>query len=117
MENAKKSDTYEPTLLDVLEAVQSGFKNVEERFEKVDERFDKIDERFDRVENRMTAVERRVGTVETTLEEMSVTLKSIEQAVDKDAEAIVNHEGRVSHLEKLSGIVSVPVAHLAGLES
>lgn len=109
MENVKKSNEFEPTLLDVLEAVQTGFGKMEEKFEQVDDRFDKIDVRFDKLE-------KRVGAVEITLEGMKETLESIEHAVDKDAEAIINHEDRVSHLEKLGGITSVPAAHLVGLE-
>ena len=46
MEKMKKSNECEPTLTDVLEAVQGGFQKMEERFEKVDERFDGVDERF-----------------------------------------------------------------------
>ena len=124
MEDTKKVNEYEPTLLDVLQAVQGGFQKMEERFDGVDERFDKVEGGLEKVEtklgeveNRMTGVERRVGAIEVTLDEMQGTLESIEQAVDKDAEAVVNHEDRISHLENLGGIVSVPVAHFAGLES
>ena len=113
MGNAKKSNEFEPTLMDVLDAVQTGFTKMEE---KMEERFDKVDEQLGNVENRVTAVERRVGTIEVTLEDMKETLESIEHAIDKDAEAVVNHESRISHLEKLSGIETIPVAHLANLE-
>lgn len=106
MENMQKPSDYEPTLTDVLEAVQTGFGKMEE----------KMEEKFDDLGYRVTAVEKRVGAVEVTLEDMKGTLENIEHAVDKDSEAIVNHEDRVSHLEKLSGIASVPVKHLVGLE-
>lgn len=104
--NAKNSSEYEPTLLDVLGAVQTGFVKMEE----------KMEEKFDDLGYRVTAVEKRVGAVEVTLEEMKGTLDGIAKAVDKDAEAIVNHENRISQLEKLNSIVSVPVKHLANLE-
>jgi chromosome segregation ATPase len=90
MENTKKSNEYEPTLLDVLEAVQTGFTKMEE----------KMEEKFDDLGYRVTAVEKRVGAVEVTLEGMKETLESIERAVDKDAVTVVNHEHRIEHLEK-----------------
>jgi len=75
---------FEPTLLDVLEAVQGGFQKMEE----------KIEEKFDDLGYRVTTVEKRVGSIEITLESMKETLESIEHAVDKDAEEVVNHENR-----------------------
>lgn len=114
METTKKSSEFEPTLLDVLEAVQGGFAKVDKKFEKVDQQFRELTEELG---GRMTAIERRVGAIEVTLEGMRETLESIEHAVDKDAEVVVNHESRISHIEKLNGIVSVPVKHLAGLEA
>ncbi|MEK7086444.1 MAG: hypothetical protein AAB951_01505 [Patescibacteria group bacterium] len=41
MENTKKSSEFEPTLLDVLEAVQTGFTKMEKRFEKVEKQLDR----------------------------------------------------------------------------
>lgn len=99
--------TLAVSVQDLTEAVQGGFQKMEEKMEKG----------FNDLGYRVTAVEKRVGTIETTLESMQETLESIEHAVDKDAEAVVNHESRISHLEKINNIVSVPVAHLAGIES
>jgi len=94
MEDAKKSNEYEPTLLDVLDAVQNGFTKMEDRFTEMGGRFDDLG-------YRVTAVEKRVGDVENTLEEMKGTLESIEHAVDKDAVTIVDHEHRIVHLEEV----------------
>jgi len=88
---AGKSNEFEPTLLDVLEAVQSGFQKMEE----------KMEEKFDDLGYRVTAVEKRVGAVETTLEEMRGTLKGVERAVDKDALTVVDHTRRIVRLEKV----------------
>ena len=92
--NTKNSKEYEPTLSDVLEAVQTGFTKVDERFEQVDVRFDKMDERFDKLE-------KRTGSIENTLEDMKETLGGIERAVDKDAVTVLDHERRIRHLEKV----------------
>lgn len=89
---AKRLNKYEPTLSDVLEAVQTGFARVDDRFEQVNARFDAVDERFDRLE-------RRAGSLENTVEDMKETLGGVAHAVDKDAIAILNHERRI-RLEK-----------------
>ncbi len=96
----KKSSSYEPTLLDVLGAVQTGFAKVDERFDQVDNRLDAVENRLGEVEYRGTAVERRVGSVEETLEDMKITLNGVARAVDKDTLTIMNHERRIRHLEK-----------------
>lgn len=90
MENTKKSSEFEPTLLDVLEAVQGGFQKMEEKMENG----------FNDLGYRVTAVEKRVGDVENTLEDMRKTLEGVERAVDKDAVTIVNHGRRIVRLEK-----------------
>jgi len=93
MKSTGNSNEYEPTLLDVLEAVQSGFQKMEGRFGEMGERFNDLG-------SRVTAVEKRVGTVEVTLEEMAGTLSGIEHAVDKDAVTIVDHGRRIARLEE-----------------
>ena len=107
VKSLKKSSSYEPTLSDVLGAVQTGFVKVDERFDQVDDRFDIVEGRLDRVENklgeveyRMTAVEKRVGSLEETVEDMKDTLTGVARAVDKDTLTIMNHERRIRHLEK-----------------
>ena len=90
MEDMKKSGEFEPTILDVLEAVQSGFT--------------KMEERFDDLGYRVTAVEKRTGAVETTLEEMKETLDGVARAVDKDAVTIIDHTRRIVHLEEISAV-------------
>jgi len=100
MGKAKKLGEFEPTLSDVLEAVQTGFGEMEERFNGVGERFNKVENKIGDVENRMTAVEKRLGAVGNTLEDMRETLKGVERAVDKDAVTIISHGRRIAHLEK-----------------
>lgn len=95
--NEKTSGEYEPTLLDVLEAVQTGFMKMEEKMEA---RFDGVDERLEAIDYRVTAVEKRTGALEIVTEDMKETLEGVARAVDKDARAIVNHEHRIKHLEK-----------------
>lgn len=101
---AGKSNEFEPTLMDVLEAVQTGFTKMEKRFDGVDERLDKVETRLGEVEGRMTAVEKRTGNLETAIEDMSKTLEGVERAVDTDAVTIVDHGRRIVHLEKICAV-------------
>lgn len=89
----KNSSSYEPTLSDVLGAVQTGFA-------KVEKRFDHADERFDAIEYRVMAVEKRTGSLEEKVEDVKDTLNGVARAGDKDTLTIMNHERRIRHLEK-----------------
>lgn len=98
MKNAQKSDTYEPTLSDVLEAVQTGFAKVDERFAKVDERFDRhehilttlvegqqnlreiLSERTTAIDSRLSKVQNRIEDIVDVLEKASKSVPSIDVA-------------------------------------
>lgn len=95
----KQRDGYEPTISEVLEAVQTGFA-------KVDGRFEQVDGRFGELEYRMMAIEKRTGAVENTLEEVKETLNGIARAVDKDAIAILDHEHRISIVERTAPLAA-----------
>lgn len=130
MKRAKKSKTSkEPTISDVMGAVQdlaevmqTGFEKVEDRFGDLELRMDVADagfsgmnERMDGIDARLGDVQRKLAKVENKVEDIQDDLTSALQASDNDGSAILNHEHRISHLEKLGGIKSVPAKHLAGL--
>ena len=103
----KKSSEYEPTIADVLGAVQLGFSKVDDRFDKVDDRFSKVDIRFDKIEGslddlgyRVTALEKRTGSLENAVEDMKETLDGVARAVDKDTLVVLDHGRRIRRLEK-----------------
>lgn len=132
--SAKKSkENKEPTLTDVMGslqdltgAVQTGFAKVEERFEMNEERLRHIEQRIDtrskstndRIDNidaRLGVLQRGQVKIESHIGDIQDDLASALQATDNDGSAILNHEHRISHLEKLGGIKSVPAKHLVGL--
>ena len=134
MKKVKKfKASKEPTLTNVMsavqdltEAMQTGFAKVEERmddeFGQVSGRFEKIERGIrslqagqDNLTERVGDVHRRAVNLEHRVEDIRDTLADITKAEEKDAEATINHEFRISHLEKLGGIKSVPSKHLAGL--
>lgn len=135
MKSVKKSKmTKEPTVSDVMgavqdltEAMQAGFTKVEER---INDEFGQVGGRFERIERSIRTfhagqenlaetindTHRRVVNLEHRVEDVRETLSDITEAEEKDAEATINHEFRISHLEKIGGVKSVPPKHLAGLE-
>ena len=89
----KKSNSYEPTLSDVLGAVQTGFA-------KNDNQHDEIKNGLNDLAYRVTELEKRTGSLEETVGDMKDTLNGVARAVDKDTLTIMNHERRIRHLEK-----------------
>jgi len=75
-----------------------------------------VNERIDGVDARLGDVQRKLTKIENRVENIQDDLTSALHAADNDGSAILNHEHRISHLEKLGGIKSVPAKHLAGLE-
>ena len=101
MKKVKKSKTIkEPTLTNVMGAVQDLTEAVQAGFAKVDSKFDNTGVQFDEVKYRITALEKRTGSLENSVEDMKDTLNGVARAVDKDALVIMNHERRIRHLEK-----------------
>ncbi|MHB8914063.1 MAG: hypothetical protein ACYC4I_03600 [Minisyncoccota bacterium] len=130
----KNMNGNEPAIADVMsavrgltEAVQSGFAKVHER---INDEFAQVSDRFEKVERGVRAlqtgqnnltervgdIQRRVVNLEHRVEDVRESLADILRAEEKDAEATINHEFRISYLEQLSGIKSVPAEHLANLE-
>ncbi|MFA5942165.1 MAG: hypothetical protein WC798_00620 [Candidatus Paceibacterota bacterium] len=96
MENTKNPSEYEPTLLDVLQAVQEGFQKMEGRFDGVDERFARNDvshaslfemqkqtlellnERTSAIDERLSKTQRRVEDIVDVLEKASKKMPSFD---------------------------------------
>jgi len=135
MKRVKKLKTNkELTLTNVMSAVHHLTEVVQIGFAKVqkcmDDEFAQVSERFEKIERGVRAlqtgqenltervgdVHRRVVNLEYRVEDVRESLADIIKAEEKDAEATINHEHRISHLEKLGGIKSSPSKHLAELE-
>ena len=84
-------------------------KEVHEALTVMNERMDGIDARL---EDLQTGQKKLVNQVADIQDDLTSALS----ASDNDGSAILNHEHRISHLEKLGGITSIPASHLAGLE-
>lgn len=107
VKSLKKSNKHEPTVSDVMDAVQkfSGrFDTLEgsaqDLTEAVQTGFAKVEKRFDQVDERFNRLERRTGSLENSVEEMKETLDGVARAVDKDAVTVLNYGHRIRHLGK-----------------
>lgn len=120
MKKARESKFSEPTLGEFFDFVKEKFETTETRFghleQRMDMRFAGVNERMDGIDARLGDVQRKLSKVESKVEDIQDDLTSALHASDNDGSAILNHEHRISHLEKLGGIKSVPPKHLAGLE-
>ncbi len=112
MKKVKKLKAGEPTLGEVLAVMNERFTIVEKR---IDQRFGTMNERSDSIDARLGDVQRKLTNVESRVEDIQDDLTSALHATGNDGLAILNHEHRISHLEKLGGIKSIPAKHLAGL--
>lgn len=112
MKKVEKSKTAEPTLGEVLAVMNERFTLVENR---IDQRSGAVNERIDSVDARLGVLQRGQAKIDNTLGDIQDDLAAALHAADNDGSAILNHEHRISHLEKLGGIKSVPAKHLAGL--
>ena len=117
----------DPTLGEFFDFVKEKFEMTEEKFVSMEQRFvhleQRIDVRFKGVNDRMDSIDACLGVLqrdsvkmENRLGDIQDDLASALHASDNDGSAILNHERRIAHLEKLGGIKSVPPKHLAGLK-
>ncbi len=113
MKQATKSKAIkEPTLGEVLGVMNERFSLVEAR---IDQKFEIMTERSNSLDARMGDMQRSQAKLANQVADIQDDLASALHATDNDGSAIMNHEHRVSHLEKLNGIKSVPAKHLADL--
>ena len=123
MKKATKNSAEEPTLGEVLAVMNERFSLVEssfnDRFDLVEERFDQrfvvLNDCTDNMDARLGDIQHKLGKTMITVEDIKDELAAALRAADDDGTAIVNHERRITHLEELSGLESVPAPHLANL--
>ena len=109
----KPKGIKEPTLGEVLTVMNERFTLVENR---IDQRFGMTNERIDNIDVRLGELQHGQAKLVNQVADIQDDLASALSASDNDGSAILNHEHRISHLEKLGGIASIPAKHLAGLK-
>ena len=110
MEKEKNIDTKTDEL---AQMVAQGFTETQKEMRDV---LAVMNERMDGVDARLGDLQRGQAKLVNQVADIQDDLTSALSASDNDGSAILNHEHRISHLEKLGGITSIPAKHLVGLE-
>ena len=91
MKKGKKSDKYEPTIADVLEAVQTGFA-----------RNDEVHATFFQSQKQLRElVDERTGTLNQRVSNLQNRAEDVVDMLDKVARVADKHEHRITRLEKV----------------
>ena len=73
----------QPTIQDVLEAINSFAGNVENRFVKIDEKFDKIDERFVKIDEKFDRIDEKFAKSDSNFSTINGQLARLETKMDE----------------------------------
>ncbi len=90
----------EPTNRDILEGMNKRFNMVFTELKKNDARFDLVFRRLTTLQGQSKEIKAQQEADGEVLDEVRETLNAVAKAVDADAMTIVNHESRISKLEK-----------------
>ncbi len=92
----------EPTIADVLEAVDNlavstgqQFISIDKRFDQVDKRFEQVDKRFDQVDKRFEQVDKRFENIEGKLGQIDGRLFRLEKGQTELIEKVDRIEGQI----------------------
>ena len=89
----KMTEEYEPTITDVLEAMQVGFARQDQMFASLAEGQDHLREDVKDINQRLTKTQMRVEDVAEMLEDMT-------EVVDENRDLIFEHGERITVLER-----------------
>lgn len=106
-------ETIDAKIDELASIITQGFINTQK---EVRESLTAINERMDGIDARLGEVQRVQMKLTNQVADIQDDLTSALSASDNDGSAILNHEHRISHLEKIGGITSIPAEHLIGLE-
>ena len=93
----------EPTNQDILEGMNKRFNMVFTELKKSDARFDLSFRQLTSLHESVKEIKEQQKADGEVLDEMNETLGAVAKAVDADAMSIVNHESRLTTLEKRRG--------------
>jgi septation ring formation regulator EzrA len=107
MKKVKKSDTYDPTIKDVLDVVQKGFARIEGTLSKHEGILSShakglrgLLEGQQNLTERVNDIEHRLINTQNRMEDVADQLATIAPVVRKDRLAVADHERRILRLEK-----------------
>ncbi len=115
MKKAKKSKAIiEPTVAEVMGAVQDLTEAVQTGFAKVEKRFNMLEDVVERqgsllgslvdgqnnLRERVSILDQRMSKTQNRVEDIADSLGDITRVADRDRVSTIDHERRIRHLEK-----------------
>ena len=115
MKKAKKSKAIiEPTIAEVVGAVQDLTEAVQTGFAKVEKRFNTLEDAVERhgsllvslvdgqnnLRERVSILDQRMSKTQNRVEDIADSLGDITRVADRDRVSTIDHERRIRHLEK-----------------
>jgi len=90
----------EPTNQDILEAMNKRFNLVFTELKRNDTRFDLVFRQLHNIDQRTKDIQDTQTADGEVMDEMRETLDAVAKAVDADSMTILNHENRITRLER-----------------
>ena len=90
----------QPTLRDILEGMNTRFNVVFKELKRIDGRFELIYPHLSALRKDVTEIKEVQKADGEILDEIRDEMEAISKAVDKDAVAILDHENRITKLER-----------------
>ena len=115
MKKVKKSKAItEPTVAEVMSAVQDLTEAVQTGFAKVEKRFNMLEDVVERqgsllgslvdgqnnLRERVSILDQRMSKTQNRVEDIADSLGDITRVADRDRVSTIDHERRIRHLEK-----------------
>lgn len=108
MKKTEHTEKYEPTLSDVLEAVQTGFEKVEKRLSSHDEQFISIAERFVSIDGHFNRIEKRLDTHDKLLKSLHEGQENMKEQMQDTNRRLINTQNRVEDIADILEIDHEP---------
>lgn len=100
MKEDKKLGELEPTLSDVLEAVQVGFTKVETVLDRHEKMINTLVAGQENLTERVKGIDQRLTVTQNRVEDVAEMLEDMTEVVDENRDILFKHESRITVLEK-----------------
>ena len=100
METTVNKNNLEPTLYDVIEIMNAGFDRVDQLEQGMKEGFGQVRIEIRELGDRVGSLETRVTDLALKVDGLDQKVGGLEAAFDRDTVKLLNHEKRITKLER-----------------
>ena len=83
MVTGHRVDIQHEEIVQAIESMKEGFRQIEKRFEQVDKRFEQVDKRFEAVDKRFEAVDKRFESMDKRFDDLIHQMDKRFEGVDR----------------------------------